>query len=343
MDIVVCPKCKMRVIPKADGTCPSCQGRIRGAAKTYFSLEGVGEAKKQRPEVIGAASSRQIKRELHYWNVLKRAWKFFWQFKILWLFFIIPVCFYSLFSSGYFLLSMNPVSSTGGAARSLYLLIALMLVTVLYLAGWFLGTAAYIEGIFQADKGQEKLSFSSQLKKGLSFFGKIFGANLLISVGFIAVLALLLVLVIFMGDLALLCIIPFVLAFLPAMIIVQCLMEQSQAAIVVDKLGILAGLQRGWEVLKNNFWKVILMFLILNGGAYVISMVISMPLYFAWLPVTSNLVNGDIQSLETALASMKTVFAIILPIYMIINSIVLILCARCLDTYISPPYSACSG
>ena len=26
--ITICPKCKMRVIPKPDGTCPSCQARI---------------------------------------------------------------------------------------------------------------------------------------------------------------------------------------------------------------------------------------------------------------------------------------------------------------------------
>jgi len=35
IDIVTCPKCKMRVLPKNDGTCPSCQAFISSKERSF--------------------------------------------------------------------------------------------------------------------------------------------------------------------------------------------------------------------------------------------------------------------------------------------------------------------
>ena len=59
MDLSICPNCKMHVLPKLDGTCPSCQSMIpqkeKGSISKSFETIKNSEASthlKQEPSPI---------------------------------------------------------------------------------------------------------------------------------------------------------------------------------------------------------------------------------------------------------------------------------------------------
>ncbi len=60
-------------------------------------------------------------------------------------------------------------------------------------------------------------------------------------------------------------------------LIVYAYAVQSQVSVVADDLGVFDALRRGWDIVKDNFWTIILLCLIIYFGIWLLSMMISIP------------------------------------------------------------------
>ena len=73
------------------------------------------------------------------------------------------------------------------------------------------------------------------------------------------------------------CLQPIFLLMYPIMMVLYALVEVSQAAVVVDDLGVIASIKRGWELVKANFWRILLVSLIVYFGIGLFSGIVILP------------------------------------------------------------------
>ena len=57
MNMITCPKCKMRVLPKADGTCPSCQAVISATRVAKTTKSALPKPSKANSALEGKAAA----------------------------------------------------------------------------------------------------------------------------------------------------------------------------------------------------------------------------------------------------------------------------------------------
>jgi hypothetical protein len=96
---------------------------------------------------------------------------------------------------------------------------------------------------------------------------------------------------------------------------------------VVENVGIIEGLKRGWLVFKTNFWNMVLMGIILALISGVLGFIISLPLLLAFLPLIIPLVTSissgsiDFGALQTTLPLSIGLCCIIYPFVLVLNGI----------------------
>jgi hypothetical protein len=96
--------------------------------------------------------------------------------------------------------------------------------------------------------------------------------------------------------------------------------EQANAAIVLEDLGIGDGLRRGWEVVRANVGTMIVMALILFIGSAVVSIAFAIPVIIAVFPLAIGFAaGGDRPALWLWIVG--ACCAVYLPILLILNGI----------------------
>jgi len=98
-------------------------------------------------------------------------------------------------------------------------------------------------------------------------------------------------------GIALICIIPLLCIFIPiAWVIgaaITVIMEQANIAIVVDDLGIMDGLKRGWEIARENVSTMLLMWLILTLGlTTIVGLIVALPMILIAGPAIIGIFAG---------------------------------------------------
>jgi ABC-type multidrug transport system fused ATPase/permease subunit len=222
-------------------------------------------------------------------EVLSRSWKITWKYKVLWIFGILAGCASGGGSGGsgnglsytYDRGDLPPWWNSGRPFHinipdwqvALIVIMALLFVLLLIALFIFLGTigkVGLIRGAQQADGDAEKITFGELFSGSMHYFWRVFGLNLLVGVLiFVALIALVLVGIISAAvtlGLALICLIPLACVLVPVMWFIWVIVEQASIAIVVENLGILDGLRRGWEVVRLNLGAMIVMDLLLVLG-----------------------------------------------------------------------------
>ena len=74
------------------------------------------------------------------------------------------------------------------------------------------------------------------------------------------------------------CLMPLFLLILPIELIAYLLASLAMAAVVVENLGVFDALRRAWDVMKQKFWPLILMAIILVFVQWALSMIIMLPM-----------------------------------------------------------------
>lgn len=264
-------------------------------------------------------------------EVLTRAWQITWKHKVLWVFNILPVLIGLLFLPVIFipiffidprsLAGPNFLEQPGYAA----LVIGVSLLNgILSMLLYARGASSASLGILRVEEGAEDLSFRELFRDGAQFFGRILGIALLIG------LTVSLVLLVFFGCLMLIgtvtmgigmiCIQPLFLLIYPAMLVVYALIEQSQAAVVVDDKGVSDALARGWDLIRNNFWSILLITLIVYLVLTVLSSIVVMPLMIPFFLLPFFMENSQVEFSLRTFGLIIAVFSIfLLPVIAVVQ------------------------
>lgn len=261
---------------------------------------------------------------MDFGEVLSRAWKIIWKNKILWIFGILASCSQGgngggggggggqsgvQFDGG----EMNLPPWMDGFFRNIerffenlepaQIILFVIAMIVLGLVIWAItlalstvGKIGLIQGTQQADGGAATLSFGQLFNDGKPYFWRILLLDLLVGIaGFLLVLILILpvvLLTIATIGIFLICLIPLICLMVPIGWLISAYLIQANVAIVVEDLSIIEGLQRGWEVFRDNFGNLVVMALILLLGGGIIGFLFALPMGLAIFPLLAGVIAG---------------------------------------------------
>lgn len=291
----------------------------------------------------------------NFGEVLTKAWQITWKHKVLWIFGILAGCNRSNggnFNSSY---SGNGGGSGGNGGfpylppdvmrvfdqieQNLVTIIAIVISVccIIWLITIFLGTmgkVGLIHGAAQADGGAEKLSFGQLWSESLPFFWRMLGLSLLVMVPILIIVfiplgaglyylitadssgnpeMILASIPIFLGCLCLL---------VPVMWVVGMIVRQSENAIVLEDLGVLPSLTRGWEIFKSNLGSIIIMSIILAVISFAVGLVMVIPILAVVFPAVFAFALGEAES-WTPLIIAGACMLIYIPISWVANGILI--------------------
>lgn len=268
-------------------------------------------------------------------DVLSKAWKTIWKHKILWIFGIFAGCGTAGTGSGngaityqydapyeidYYFNQIDPalLALTVG----LIILIALIvLVLVIFLST--VGRVGLIRGTYNIHNGAERLTFGEIFSGSTPYFWRVFGLNLLVGIlAFVAVVTFIVLgvlgTVVTLG-LALLCLIPLLCLLIPAAWLLGVYVQQAIIAIVLEDLGVMDGLRRGWQVFKSNFGDMFIMGIILLIISLVFTFLFMLPMMLAMVPFTLGFLGG---AAGAGVAVGIVMMICYMPIYLLLYGII---------------------
>lgn len=274
----------------------------------------------------------------NFGEVLSRAWQIIWKHKVLWIFGIFAGCsraggggssgggggggsgpgggqpfseFERIFDQISQWISDNPW----------VVAVFVVLILILVVLSVFLGTISrigLIKGTYQAEQGAERLIFGEVFSESMPYFWRVFGLSLLIGLMFLLIFLPLIFFGVITAGIGFICIIPLLCLLIPISWAVMVVIEQANAAIVLEDLGIGDGLRRGWEVVRANIGTMIVMALILFIGSAVVSIAFAIPVIIAVFPLAIGFAAG---AERTPLLIAGVCCAVYLPILLILNGI----------------------
>jgi hypothetical protein len=223
-------------------------------------------------------------------EVLTRAWQITWKHKILWtagfasmlmVFLIFPIMFVPMFAA---VISNNPSRWFESPLFWIGMGVGFLFFIALSYGIGSLVRPMMVVGAVKAERGAERLSFIELLSEGKSFFWRFLSLMLLFGLGAIIVSSVFSAIQIFGSiitlGLASICLMPLSFLMYPFIFIAAVLLEFSEMAIVVEGLGVMAALRRGWEVLRTNKMTVFVMMLIMYVGLGMVSTIFILPIFF---------------------------------------------------------------
>ncbi len=262
---------------------------------------------------------------MDYGEVLSKAWKIAWKFKVLWIFGILAGCGQSQGGSFNFNNSFQnngnsfsnstpnlPPAMMNQLYRFAYLFnsptfiwkfvaVVLAVICVIVLVEVFLGTIGrigLIKGSAEADTGAEKLTFGGLWRESTPYFWRVFWLSFLIGAPFaIAIIGIAIGFVITLIPLAsnnsnmsgLLILLPVLCVLFCVIlilgIVIGFIVTQAERAIVLEDKSILDGFRRGWEVLTKNLGPILIVWLITGAIGFVAAIVIALPLLVVVVPL----------------------------------------------------------
>jgi hypothetical protein len=274
-------------------------------------------------------------------SVLSRAWQIIRRHKVLWIFGILAGCTGANTGASNFRYSASRGDLPPEAQRffdqfgqqfgqmddaQLALLIGGVILAVLLLVvlAVFLGTIGRIglvRGTLQAEQGASNLSFGELFRGSLPYFWRVFGLNILVGLAAAAFVVIVSV-PLAISVIGLACLFPLFCLLVPLSWLLTLILEQANAAIVVDDLGILAGLQRGWELFKSNLGTFILLGLILMLGIGLIGgFIIALPLFVVAVPAIIGVMSESNSGLSGGLLISGLCFVAYLPVLILLGGI----------------------
>jgi hypothetical protein len=273
----------------------------------------------------------------NFGEVLTRAWQIIWKHKILWVCGVFAAC--SRGNGGGSGGSGGGGGGTGPGGQPFpqlqqtfeqigqwindnpwIIVVFILLILVLVVLAIFLGTIGrigLIRGTYQAERGAERLVFGELFSESMPYFWRVFGLSLLIGLAFLLLLLPLILFGVLTAGIGLVCLIPLVCILIPVGFAVSVIIEQANAAIVLEDLGIQAGLRKGWDVVRNNIGPMIALGLILLIGAAAVGFVFAIPIIVSVVPLIVGAASNNTSPIWIAVACC----ALYLPVLIVLNGI----------------------
>jgi hypothetical protein len=270
---------------------------------------------------------------MSFGEVFSRAWQIIWKHKVLWLFGILSGCSGASWSAG----SNSGYRFSGGEAGfyaldvsrffnqfsdGLILLLACILLFIALAVVFFfiilstLGRIGLIRGTLLADQGQKTISFGELFSSSAPYFWRVFGLYLLL------LAALLILAPIVALPLTILTCGLGLIALVVALLLLPIVVEQAIIAIVIEDLGILDGLRRGWIVFSKNLGAMILMALILFVGiGLFVGFLVGLPMALLLTPLLAGYGLGSPGATGAGVVIAATCFVCLLPLWLLLTGV----------------------
>lgn len=275
---------------------------------------------------------------MDFGEVLARAWQIIWRHKVLWIFGILAGCASTNTGSANFRATYQQdlppriqqfFDQLTEAQVAILIGVTVVIILLLVILAIFLGTigrVGLVRGTVQADEGTPRLIFGELFSGSLPFFWRVFGLNLLVGVAaFLAALILIVpftILTVVTLGIALLCLIPLACILIPIGWLIGVIVELASISIVVEDVGILEGVRRGWDTVRTNLGAIIVMALILSLGVGVLGgLLIGWPLALIIAPLIAGTAIGTERAFGGAILISLLCFAAYLPVLIVLGGI----------------------
>jgi len=286
----------------------------------------------------------------NFGEVLTRAWQIIWKHKVLWIFGILASCGRGGGSGN----SGGGGNNYSSSAPDLppqfmewaqwiennltsFIAITVAVVCVIWIVTVFLGTIGkigLIRGTAQVEGGAESLIFGQLFSESTPYFWRMFGLSLILAVPLLIVFAALFAgLIVFAisasgssdaAGMGIVAMVPLMLGcfclLIPIMFVVGMIFRQSERAIVLEELGVMPAISRGWEIFRANLGPVILMTIILGVIGFVVGLVIAIPIIIIVFPAIFAFAAGGAQN-TTPLIFMGICICLYFPIALVLQGI----------------------
>jgi len=226
--------------------------------------------------------------DFDFGEILTRALKITWKHKVLWLFSAMPTIMSFLFVPFMFLpiffSETDPYREPFFVDQPVYVLLFIgfsLFISALSVVLYGISSSAVTLGVLQVDGGTEKLGTGKLFEDSKPYWWRVLGVLLLIGIGisfiFMVVFGCMTMIGTVTVGLGFICMMPLFLVIYPIMMVLYGFIEISQAAVVVDDIGVTDAIRRGWELVKVNFWRILLISFIVYMGIRILSSIIVLP------------------------------------------------------------------
>jgi hypothetical protein len=290
---------------------------------------------------------------MSYGEVLEKAWRIIWKFKILWIFGILASCGSGSGNAGSNLSNRfsnrtpsnfgngsNPFGSLPPIAQQwlarmqealnngtfwavfggviLTLLCVFFILWVIALVVGTFGRIGLVRGAWLADAGEENLTFGSLWSQSSLFFWRVLLLNLLLMVVGLIIGALVVALAIFTFGIG-------VCLCLPFLIVIGWLInvwtQQTIVGIVGENMGVTEAIGAAWTLITKNIGPYVVMALILFIGGAIIGLIISLPMLLIVVPIMIGGFSQSNTGVTAGLLISGVIFLIYLPFLIVLGGI----------------------
>lgn len=220
-------------------------------------------------------------------EVLTKAWKITWKHKALWgaaivMTFVIYLIMPLMFAPWFMIMAEgDPTRWFDNPLPWILMGAGFILMMVISYGVMPFIRSALIVGALKAERGAEKVSFREIFSDGRAFYLRLLGVMLLYGLATILVAALFsgiqIIGTILTMGVASLCLTPLSFLMYPFMFAAMAWMELAESAVVVDGLGVMDAIRRGWETMRVNKMNVFIIALIVYVGIWMVTMLVMVP------------------------------------------------------------------
>lgn len=285
----------------------------------------------------------------NFGEVLTRAWQITWKYKVLWVFGILASCGQGGGSSsgnnsnfntsgGDLPPQLNEFTLWVAENTAAFIAITITLACVIAIVTLFLSTigrVGLIRGTAQAEAGAETLVLGQLFSESVPYFWRMFGLSLILTIPILLVFVVFFV--VFFGTivsagqnsdaaaLSLLAMVPLFIGcmclMIPILFVLGMIFRQAERAIVLEELGVMPALSRGWEVFKSNLGSIFIMAIILGILGFIIGLIIAIPIFVIVVPaMVAYTISGADSSTSVAFALIC--FCLYLPVLWVLQGII---------------------
>jgi hypothetical protein len=268
-------------------------------------------------------------------EVISRSFQIAWKHKILWAFSALPMLlsfliFPVMFVPIFFMenRSFGDPSFVENPLIILAIVLFSIVISIISYALYGVASSSVILGVVRADEGAERFTFNELLNDSRPYWWRVLGVMLLIGLGISLVFFVIFGCFSLLGaatmGIGFICLQPLILLMYPLMLILYGVIEESQVAVVVENLGVMDAIKRGWELVRANFWRIVLISLIVYFGLGIVSSIIMVPFMAPMFAFPFFMGNGQFEPTPRTMALFMGGFGcIFFPIMAFVQSIVL--------------------
>ncbi len=186
-----------------------------------------------------------------------------------------------------------------------------------------LSFAGVLKGTLDLENREDKMSFGELWRATLPYVGRVFGVFFLvfvvIFVFFGGVMFIGAILGTITAGIGFLCLMPLFLLILPLEFIAYILASLAMSAVIADDLGVFDSLRRARDVLKQKFWSLVVMGIILFFIQMALSIIIMVPMQIAQFALIFSM---DMTNPMPDPSTFFKPFALLMAIFVPVSSLV---------------------